>query len=64
MSDRTGDCPDPENAACGDKVFLHGNMTLLTCAEREAIEGCISDDEAAGYYTRAATLRGLLERTK
>lgn len=34
----------------------------LTDAEREAIAGCVSDDEAAGYYTRADTLRGLLER--
>ena len=36
----------------------------LTDAEREAVETCIADDEAATAYTRAATLRGLLERMK
>lgn len=34
----------------------------LTAAEREAIEGCIRDDEAATAYDRADILRGLLER--
>ena len=34
----------------------------LTDAEREAVESCIADDEAATAYTRADTLRGLLER--
>ena len=34
----------------------------LTDAERAAVASCIADDEAATAYTRAATLRGLLER--
>ena len=53
MSDETGDCPESDNAAKPD---------TLTAEEREAIAGCVSDDEAAGHYTRADTLRGLLER--
>jgi len=36
----------------------------LTDAEREAIAACIADDEAATAHERAATLRGLLERTQ
>lgn len=36
----------------------------LTDAEREAVETCIADDEAATAYERAAILRGLLERLK
>jgi hypothetical protein len=53
MSDKTGSCLQPDNAAKSD---------TLTAEEREAIAGCFSDDEAAGHYTRADTLRGLLER--
>lgn len=36
----------------------------LTDEEREALESCIADDEAATSYTRATTLRGLLERMR
>jgi hypothetical protein len=50
-----GDCPAPDNAAKQD---------ILTDAEREAIKSCVADDEAATAYERAATLRGLLERTR
>ena len=57
----SGDCPDGDNAAKGDKVLPEQNVTL-TDAEREAIKSCIADDEAATSYTRADTLRGLLER--
>jgi hypothetical protein len=56
-----GDCPDGDNAANDDKVFPKQTVTL-TDAEREAIESCIADDEAATAYQRADTLRGLLER--
>ena len=34
----------------------------LTDAEREAIEACVADDEAATAHERADTLRGLLHR--
>jgi hypothetical protein len=34
----------------------------LTDEEREAIKSCIADDEAATAYTRADTLRWLLDR--
>jgi hypothetical protein len=34
----------------------------LTDEEREAVETCIADDEAMTHHSRAATLRGLLER--
>ena len=47
----TGPCPD----------FSQENFTL-TDAEREAVESCIADDEAATSYERADTLRSLLER--
>ena len=36
----------------------------LTDVERAAVESCIADDEAATAYTRADTLRGLLERLR
>jgi hypothetical protein len=48
----TGPCPDSSQE----------NFTL-TDEERAAIESCVADDEAATAYERAATLRGLLERT-
>ena len=44
---------------CRDSV--QKNVTL-TDEEREAIASCIADDEAATAYTRAAALRGLLDR--
>jgi hypothetical protein len=44
---------------CRDSV--QKNVTL-TDEEREAIASCIEDDEAATAYTRAAALRGLLDR--
>jgi hypothetical protein len=34
----------------------------LTDAEREAVESCIADDEAATAYARADVLRELLKR--
>jgi hypothetical protein len=34
----------------------------LTDEERAAVETCIADDEAMTHRSRAATLRGLLER--
>jgi hypothetical protein len=36
----------------------------LTDAEREAIRASIADDELMHHHARAATLRGLLDRTK
>lgn len=46
----------------GSQVVTVTMDAMLTDAEREAVESCIADDEAATAYTRAATLRGLLER--
>lgn len=48
----------------GSQVVTVTMDGTLTDAEREAVETCIADDEAATAYTRAATLRGLLERMK
>ena len=45
----------------GEVVPLYRSPTL-TDAEREAVESCIADDEAATSYERADTLRSLLER--
>ena len=44
-------------------VPLYRSPTL-TDAEREAVETCIADDEAMTHHSRAATLRGLLERLR
>ena len=49
------------NLRLADAGFTFGPPTL-TDEEREAIESCIADDEAATAYQRADTLRGLLER--
>lgn len=45
----------------GGSVIVTVDATL-TDAEREAVESCIADDEAATAYQRAATLRELLDR--
>lgn len=59
--------PDDEpqtGVRCANAMADEIQRLRLTEAEREAVEGCITDDEAATAYTRAATLRGLLERVK
>jgi len=44
-------------------LYRHPSPTL-TDTEREAVETCIADDEAMTHHSRAAILRGLLERLK
>ena len=55
-----------ENLTILEEKMVERNAEIarlrLTDAERDAIESCIADDEAATAYVRAATLRGLLER--
>ncbi len=45
-----------------DRIGVVWRHSMLTDAEREAVETCIADDEAMTHHSRAATLRGLLER--
>ena len=52
---------DATLSVCNGSVTVTMDGTL-TDEERQAIAACIADDEAATAYTRAATLRGLLER--
>ena len=53
---------DLMDEAAGEIEMLR--MALLTNAEREAIEVAALEAEAHQHAERAATLRGLLERTK
>ena len=72
MSDGEGcRCAARSESECGcdadwtpqELVDARGEIARLrlTAEEREAIERCIADSNS---YTRRATLRGLLERTK
>lgn len=56
----TPDCA-ADGACCRRIVPLYRSPSL-TAAEREAVETCIADDEAMTHHSRAAILRGLLER--
>ena len=53
MSNETGDCPVPDNAAKRDR---------LTDEERAAVAECYEWAAVADHRSLAATLRGLLER--
>lgn len=48
-------------SVCNDNVTVTVDATL-TDAEREAIEGAITNMESRGVWAWPATLRGLLER--
>lgn len=57
---------DPHCPYVTGKTTRYCTLTpfTLTAAEREAIEGAITNMESRGVWAWPATLRGLLERTK